>query len=232
VSEGLRDLGQGLWVHEAPLRFAGLEVGRRMNVVRLGSGDLMVHSPAPLDGPLRESLDRLGPVRFVVAPNCLHGHLWMEQYAAAYPDVELHGAPRLAKRRKDLALAGELGDEPDPRWAGDLDQALVRGHRAMPEVVFLHRASRSLIVGDLAMQFGPTASPLTRLMARLGGLYRRPRPTPAFRMLFRRRDRAATRASLERILGWDFDRIVVGHGDNVESGGREALREAYAWLWR
>jgi hypothetical protein len=228
----LRELGQGLWAHQAPLRFAGLEVGRRMNVVRLGSGDLLVHSPAPLEPPLREALDRLGPVRFVVAPNCLHGHLWMEQYAAAYPNLELHAPPRLRRRRKDLTFAADLGDEPDPRWAGELDQALVRGHRAMPEVVFLHRPSRSLVIGDLGMHFGPSAAPATRFMAQLGRIYGRLRPTPAFRMLFRRRDRPATRASFERILAWDFDRIVVGHGDNIETGGREALREAYGWLWR
>jgi hypothetical protein len=44
------------------------------------------------------------------------------------------------------------------------------------------------------------------------------------------RDRRAARESLERILGWDFDRVVVAHGDVLERGGREALRQGYAWL--
>jgi hypothetical protein len=44
------------------------------------------------------------------------------------------------------------------------------------------------------------------------------------------RDKAAARRFLDRILGWDFDRIVVGHGELVETGGRDALRSAYAWL--
>jgi glyoxylase-like metal-dependent hydrolase (beta-lactamase superfamily II) len=44
------------------------------------------------------------------------------------------------------------------------------------------------------------------------------------------RDRGAARASLERILGWDFDRVVVAHGDVLEHGGREALRQGYRWL--
>jgi hypothetical protein len=228
----LRELGQGLWVHETPLRFAGLEVGRRMNVVRLGGGELLIHSPARLEPELRAELDALGPVSFVVAPTCLHGHLWMEQYAAAYPSIELHAPPRLRKRRKDLTFAGDLGDEPDPRWATDLDQVLVRGSRAMPEVVFLHRPTRSLLVGDLAMSFGADSAPATRAMARLGGMYERLRPTPLYRAMFRRRERAATRESLERVLAWDFGRVVTGHGQIVESGGRESLKEAYAWAWR
>jgi len=44
------------------------------------------------------------------------------------------------------------------------------------------------------------------------------------------RDRAAARAVLERVLSWDFDRIVVAHGQVLEHGGREALRSGYAWV--
>jgi hypothetical protein len=32
------------------------------------------------------------------------------------------------------------------------------------------------------------------------------------------------------MLEWDFDRVVVGHGDVLESGGRQALGEALSWL--
>ena len=227
---GLRELGTRLWVAEAPLRFAGLEIGRRMSVVQLGDGGLFVHSPAPLDEPLRAALDALGEVRFVAAANRLHGHLWMEQYRDAYPGVELLAPPGLAARRKDLDFAAELGDEPDPRWAAELDQAQFRGNRSINEVVFLHRASRSLIVGDLAMNFGPHSPRLTRLAARAGGMYGRLRPTPLFRMLTR--DTDAARASLERILAWDFDRVVVGHGAIWESGGRDALRREWARVLR
>ena len=227
---GLRELGPGLWVAEAPLRYAGLEIGRRMNVVQLGDGGLFVHSPAPLDDALRAGLEALGQVRFLAAANRLHGHLWMEQYRDAYPGVELLAPPGLARRRRDLDFAAELGDEPDPRWAAELDQAAFRGNPAMNEVVFLHRPSRSLIVGDLAMNFGPDSPPLTRLAARAGRMYGRLRPTPFFRMLTR--DRAGARASLERILGWDFDRVVVGHGAIWETGGREALRREWRRVLR
>ena len=44
------------------------------------------------------------------------------------------------------------------------------------------------------------------------------------------RHRPSARASLERILAWDFDRVIVAHGDVLEHGGREALRRGYSWL--
>jgi len=32
------------------------------------------------------------------------------------------------------------------------------------------------------------------------------------------------------VLAWDFDRIVVAHGDVVDNGGPAALRTAFDWL--
>jgi hypothetical protein len=224
----MKPIAPELWVVETPLRFRGIEVGRRMNVVRLGSGALWVHSPAPLSTELGDALAQLGEVRFVVPASNMHGHLFMEQYRAAYPDVELFSAPGLDQKRKDHTFDGTLGDAPDPRWSEDLDQAYVLGHRFVTEIVFLHRPSRTLIVGDLVFTIGDSAPTAMRALARAARRYGRPSPTPMFRFGFR--DKTAARRSLDRILGWDFDRIVVGHGELLETGGRDALRSAYAWL--
>jgi glyoxylase-like metal-dependent hydrolase (beta-lactamase superfamily II) len=161
----------------------------------------------------------------VVAPNAFHGHLAMGDYAAAYPDAELHAGPGLDVRRKDLVFARLLGDAPDPRWAEDLDQATMLGHRLVPEVVFLHRATRSLIVGDIVVNVPAGASRrLTLWLGIASGV-----GVPRLRRLDTR-DKRQARASLDRILAWDFDRIVTGHGEVVETGGPEALRSAYAFL--
>ena len=44
------------------------------------------------------------------------------------------------------------------------------------------------------------------------------------------RDRRAARASLERMLQWDFDRVVVSHGDVLQTGGRRQVEAAFAFL--
>jgi hypothetical protein len=224
----MKPIAPQLWVVETPLRFRGIEVGRRMTVVRLASGALWVHSPAQLSPGLREALAELGDVRFVVPASSMHGHLFMEQYRDAYPGVEVFSAPGLDRKRKDLAFDGSLEDAPDPRWREDLDQAAVLGHRFVTEIVFLHRPTRTLIVGDLAFVISESAPLAMRALARAVRRYRRISPTPMFRFGFR--EKAAARRSLDRILAWNFDRIVLGHGELVETGGRDALRSAYAWL--
>jgi hypothetical protein len=34
------------------------------------------------------------------------------------------------------------------------------------------------------------------------------------------------------VRSWDFDRIIIGHGQIVENGGRETILRAYEWLER
>ncbi len=223
----LRELARDLWVAERPQRFYGLEVGTRMTVIRLADGSLLLHSPVALDTELRRELDALGRVRFSVAPNRVH-HLYAGNVAEAYPEARLWVGPGLERKRPDLVFAGVLGDEAPAEWTGQLDQVFFRGRPYENEVVFFHRASRTLIVCDLAFNFGPSAAAPTRLLMRLLRSYGRFGPSKLDPLLIR--DRRAARQSLEHILGWDFDRVVVAHGDVLESGGHDALRQGYAWL--
>ena len=223
----LIQLAPQLWTVERPQRFYGLEVGTRMTVIRLADGSLLLHSPVSLDAELCRELDALGRVRYAVAPNRVH-HLYAGDVARAYPGARLWVGPGLERKRPDLAIAGILGDEAPPEWRGQVDQVFFRGRPFENEVAFLHRASRTLLLCDLAFNFGPRAHPVTRLLMRLIGSYGRLGPSRLDPLLIR--DRRAARASLERILAWDFDRIVVAHGDVLETGGPEALRAGYAWL--
>jgi hypothetical protein len=223
----LKPLAKDIWVAERPQTFYGLPVGTRMTVIRLSGERLLLHSPVALDAGLRAELDSLGRVRYVVAPNRVH-HLYAGEVAKVYPEARLWLAPGLERKRPDLAFVAVLGDEPPEEWREEVQQTFFRGRPYENEVVFLHRASRTLILCDLAFNFGPRSAAPTRLLMRLLRSYGRLGPSKLDPWLIR--DREAARRSLERILAWDFDRIVVAHGEILESGGREALRAGYAWL--
>jgi hypothetical protein len=223
----LERLDEGLWAVTRPLKALGLTLASRMTVVRLGDGSLFLHSLVRLEPELRQALDALGPVRHLVAPNRLH-HLFAGDYRTAYPQARLHGAPGVARKRPDLVLASELGDEAPAPWAGEIDQALIGGIPMLNEVVFHHRPSGTLILTDLAAN-GGLADPLAlRLWLRLNHAYGRLATPLEVRLLCR--DRAAARRGIERALGWAFERVVVGHGAIVEGDGRRRAREAFAWL--
>lgn len=223
----LRPLAPDLWVVERPQSFYGLPVGTRMSVIRLHEDRLLLHSPVSLDPGLRAQLDAVGRVACAVAPNRLH-HLYAGEVARAYPGARLWVAPGVERKRPDLAFEAVLGDEAPAEWRGEVDQVFFRGRPYENEVAFFHRASRTLLLCDLAFHFGPSAAAPTRLLMKLIRSYGRLGPSKLDPLLIR--DRQAARESLERILAWDFDRVVVAHGDVQESGGREILREGYAWL--
>ncbi|MGH7434842.1 MAG: hypothetical protein ACRENE_04140 [Polyangiaceae bacterium] len=66
------------------------------------------------------------------------------------------------------------------------------------------------------------------LRAYLFWMWGRPRPAPELRLFTR--DRKAARLALERILGWDFDRAVIAHGELLDREPKEAIREAWRWV--
>jgi hypothetical protein len=200
-----------------------------MAVVRLSKGDLWVWSPTTLGEGLAAEIDSLGPVRHLVEPNKLH-HLFLHEWASAYPDARLYAPPGLAKKRRDLKFDVELGDEPEAAWAGEIDQVIFRGSLFMEEVVFYHRHSRSALVCDLIQKFDPqSARGLQGLIMRLDGLVGPDGSTPReWRASFW--NRRAARAALREALKWDVERLVIAHGVWVSKNGGDALRRSLAWL--
>ncbi|MGZ3560865.1 MAG: DUF4336 domain-containing protein [Vulcanimicrobiaceae bacterium] len=215
-----------IWTHAMTVRFGGIPMPHRMTVIRLEDGGLFVHSPTKLDSSVRENLDALGEVRYVVAPSWWHD-MFLREYVDAYPSAKLYGAPTLVKWHRSLPFAGVLGAE-SPPWGAEIDQFYVDRMRLfLDEFVFFHRVSRSLIVADLAFNLREDAPPSMKWYFKAVGAY----PGCAIPWFYRLapQDRTHMRASIEFILSWDIERLIVGHGD-VAPNGKAALRNAYRWL--
>lgn len=223
----LTSLALDLWELDAPLTVLGMSLGHRMTVARLPDCSLWLHSPVEYSTDLAAAIAPFGPVAHIVAPNCIHD-TYLERWFDAYPQARFHGARGFAKFRPDLKFTDTLGDTPPAAWAAVFDQHLLRGMPRLNEVAFLHRASRTLILTDLVFNLGPDMPLLSRVLLRLNDCYCKFGPSRLLRTTIK--DRAALRASLDRVLAWDFDRLVVSHGRNLDSGAKDALRTAFAFL--
>jgi hypothetical protein len=224
----LREIDNGIWAIEAPQRFLGAEVGTRMTVIRLADGSLFVHSPIHLDDEIRASLERIGPVRHVVAPNRFH-HLYAADYPRNYPEAKLYAAPGLETKRRDLHFDAILSDEAPAAWRGEIDQLVFRGFAPLNETVFFHRTSRTVLFTDLLFNVTHTDSAWTRVLLTLDGGFGGPGVARTFRLMMRMRKRMVL-DSVARILKWDFDRMTLAHGDVIERGAKAALQHAYSFL--
>ena len=194
-----------------------------MTVLRLGDGQLVLHSPIPISAALHDELAALGPVGFVVVPNA-HGK-FARAAAKRFATAKVLAAPTLPRDQRSLAVHGSLADQPPPAWAGQIETHLLHGFR-LNEVVLFQRATRTLVITDLCFNIQRSESAVARAFFRANGMWRRFGPSRIIRALAVS-DRAALERSLERVLEWDFTRIIPGHGDLIERDAPAALRAAW-----
>ena len=139
-----------------------------MTVIRLGDGQLILHSPIPMSPELREEIDALGPVGFIVVPEA-HGK-FAGQALQAYPNSQLLAAPSSPRKRKSLPFHTSLADQPPDAWAGQVESLLLLGFR-LHEVLLFHRSSRTLVLTDLCCNIQRSPSRIARMFFRANGMW-------------------------------------------------------------
>lgn len=211
-----------VWTLSIPHRFLGLHFGARMTVVRLPDGGLWIHSPVPLDPERRAAVTALGPVRALVAPNLFH-HLYVGDWSTAFPEAKVHLAPGLAKKRPELSGEPLAPDA----WPDTFTGVPVDGW-GMNETTFFHRATGTLISCDLFANLAPSTDTWTRFYRWAMALETRPSVSRAIRPAVT--DKAAVRRSIDSLIDLAPTRILVSHGEGLDSDAPEGLREAWSWL--
>ena len=206
-------------------KFLGCDFGSRMTIIRLASGNLLLHSPVQISDDIILDLEKLGPVKYLVAPNKYH-HMYIGQYVSQYSEAEVWGAPGLSEKRKDLNFNGVLGSNNPSEWSSDIDCILFEGVPFLNEVVLFHISSKTAIFTDLIFNLSVSEPLGVRIFAWLDGVYGKP---DASRLIlwFMLKDRQKARESIKHILSWDFDRVSLTHKDIISSGGKDIIRKAF-----
>jgi Domain of unknown function (DUF4336) len=229
----LHSLTDNLWTMEYPVKFYGLPLTTRMTVIRLSSGQVVIISPVPISASVQPQINAIGPVKIIIAPNLYH-HLFVQDALTIYPEAEFWAVEGLATKRPDLKSDRDLTE-----IEGHLEDLYYRefksfrvleprGNCALNEYVFFHSSSRTLILTDSAFHFDAQSSPLLQTLARLIGFYDKLQASVLEKWALR--DRQAAKATIEKILSWDFDRVIVAHGSVVESKAKVQLKAGYEWL--
>jgi len=224
--------GAQCWLFDGPAvtGAAGFRFPTRMAVVRLPEdGGLWIWSPVALTQDVRLAIDALGPVRHLVAPNSLH-YTFLAEWAEAYPDAKVHAAPGLTEQITTTTIQSTMGEDPDPAWAGAIDQIMVRGNRITTEVVFFHRESSTVLVADLVQQIPKGWYRGWRAVIAHLDLMTASVPSVPRKFRMATTDKVAARDAVARILEWPAEGLVMAHGAPLRSGGKEALRNAFEWL--
>ncbi len=227
----LAQFGPEIWLAEGPTvtAAAGFHYPTRMAVIRLSGNQLFIWSPVALTAELQAAVSALGEVAYLVPPNSLH-HLFLGDWQRAFPQAKTFAPPGLREKRPDIPFHGDLADIGRSVWNTDMKQVVMGGNRITTEVVFFHLASRTVLFCDLIQQFKPGwVSGWRGVVARLDLMTGAEASVPRkFRIAFT--DRRAARASIEKILAWPADNVLMAHGDPITRDGQAFLRRAFRWL--
>ncbi len=155
----------------------------------------------------------------IVAPNDFHT-AGIKKAKQHYPAALAWGSEGSASKMPDLAWNRVLGKDP---WPYEEVLALIPlgGMPRVNECVFVHRASKSLIVTDLCFNQTNVEGLGAKLILSLMGTYNKLGISRFFASFIK--DKVAFSASIAKLMTHDFDNIIVSHGDNVYGKGKTRL---------
>jgi len=229
----LRQIDNCIWVAEQPFRYFGLSVGTRMTVVQLSGGELVVISPIQVDDLIIQQLNEVGDVKHIIAPNLYH-YLFTSSFKAIYPKATLWAAPGLKSKRSELPIDQVLED--GNFFSAEVECLLFDGFKTfglngpvpLNECVFFHPASQTLVLTDTAFHFDESFPLVTQLASRVIGGYKTLSPSVLERLATREIEKVKQAA--QKVLAWDFKRVIMAHGTILENDAKQKFTEGYEWF--
>jgi hypothetical protein len=214
-----------VWHAQQPLKFGPISLTTRMTVVRLRGGSLWVHSPISPTHALIDELQKVGVVRYVIAPNKSH-HLFFLAFLKAYPSAEGFIAAGLELKRPDLSRFPQVSSEAP--WRSEIQSFFIEGLPILNETAWFHVHTGTLILTDLLFCFAETNRGITALVAKLLGV--RGKLGMSRTMKLATKNKQALARSVFPLLSLPIQRVVVAHDQIVNEQPLAKLTQAFAWL--
>lgn len=209
------------------------DVGGRCTLIETADG-LVIFSPLALTTALLRAIDRLGPVKLVIAPNNEHVDFVLS-FATAYPDAIVLGPPNCRSKWPQLPFSGDTFDDqgtPHPAlaaFAPDIVPIFVPSAPFFNETILFHVPSQTLMVCDLWWNFPSNSSPpaieVTNATKVFGFLMNR-----AFLPVYNRvlvKDRTRFRRFFAQLRQLGVERLVPTHGFIVQKNCMQTLEQFF-----
>jgi len=221
----LERLADNLYTVVGKLRMPLGTTPRRMTIVKLADGRLVIYSAIALDDEQLARVEALGPPAFLIVPSGIH-RLDVKPWKDRFPQLTVV-APAGARERIGEVVAIDATATAvvfgDPRVQVEAVLGTEAGELAM---IVETTTGKTLVVNDLIFNL-PAMKGLGGLGMRVLGFGP---GHPTIPKLVKRKlvkDEAAMRAQLERWAELGLERILVSHGEVIENP-RETLHELAA----
>ncbi len=193
----------------------------RSPVVTLKNNTILISPGSTLTS---EQLRGLGNITDIVAPNLLHC-AGMKLATTIFPNAKVWGVEGAQQAKPDIKWTHILTTQAWP-YQDELALIPIEGMPAINEAVFVHKSTRTLIVTDFCFNLVNAKGLGAWIILNLFGTYRQFGVSKFFARYVK--DRTAFEKSVKNLFTYDFEKIVVGHGEIVQEKAKEKLLAALA----
>jgi len=213
----LTEIDQGIWTVTGEVHMPLTPLERRMTVVRLKNGDLVIYSAIALDEPQMRILEDAGHPAYLIVPGD-HHRMDAGIWKARYPDLSVIAPPSARQPVAEVvavdATTADFGDK-------NVSLFLVKGMSGHEAALIVRRPSgTTIVVNDIIGNMPHDAGFVLRLMQFAGDKPHVPLPV---KMTLK--DKEGLRAQL---LSWanepNLVRLIVSHGEPIEKEVRQQLQ--------
>ncbi|THH30563.1 hypothetical protein EUX98_g3624 [Antrodiella citrinella] len=219
-------------------KFLGLlPMGGRSTAIKLSDDTLWVIASTPLTRGTKDAIDDMNAtVVYIVAASADH-HFYLTEWHKAYPEAKVIGVQGLPEKKKgeDWQFTGSYGVDPADATYGFEDEikAIYFSGFSKKDVAWFHVASKTLLVADLIFNL-----PATEQYSKSDS----PNAKPAFffpkfepysdgfkKFLWAEgKDKSEMKRDAKAVAEWDFERIIMCHGDVIEKDAKKAWESAFS----
>jgi len=223
----LTPIDDGMLTVEGRIKMPLMDLPRRMTVVRLHDSRLVVWSAIALDDAAMATFEAFGRPAFLVVPND-HHRLDAKAWKNRYPELKVIAPEGAREKIADVVAVDTTSpDFGDP----GVTFVTVPGTRAHEAALVVRRErGTTLVLNDLVGNIR-AASGIDGWLLRLAGFAGDDAQIPRVVKMALVKDAADLRAQL---LEWaelpGLRRIIVSHGDPIESEPQRTLRDLAASL--
>ncbi len=224
----LEPVGKDIWIINYPFKLIGANFGNKMTVIKYDDDKLLLHSPIPICPQLIEKIDTLGQVKLLMAPNLMH-NLFINEWKQHYNDATLMAPKHIKKVDYDISLEEiTLSEKSSINIPSDFRIQFIAGMNGLHEYALIHIPSGTLVLTDLAFNIHNVKGIWSNIFFRLYGAYGKFGPTHLIKAIIKNKVKFSQ--SINTILSYDFDKIIVSHGDLVMQDGKSYFSKAFSHI--
>lgn len=223
----LREIDEDIWIRDYPFYVKKIALGTRMTVVRLFDDQLWLNAPCGITRELKEELDGLGQVKFLVSPN-RHHDFFLHKFHKIFPAAEVFVPTGSEKKATKSGIKNPIPMIPGGRypWQPTIQTLAIQGMPGTNESVFFHHPSKTLICADLAFNFKEApAGLMAKVVFGLAGTLSGFKVSRIFKFYIK--DKEAYKESVEKLFELPIERVIVCHGEVLKGEGvKEIFKKA------